>query len=111
MFVKNTYRTLKGVKEVYEIENKKKTQWLIYKDDTPFYYVDFYMLEEESNAILNSLVLGGNKTIRDVLKIINKNNNVNLHIPKISKLAIKVASKPDQLILKPLPKKWLSYSL
>lgn len=111
MFVKNTYRTLKGIKEIVEIEHKKSSQWLIYKDDTPFYYVDFYLLEEESNAMMNSLVLCGKRSIREVLKIVSKKNKVNLHIPKVPKLAVKIDSEPQQLILKPLPKEWLSYSL
>jgi hypothetical protein len=111
MFVKNSYRTLKGVQEIIEIENKKSSQWLIYKDDVPYYYVDFYLLEEESNAMMNSLVLCGKRSIREVLAIISEKNNVNLHIPKVPKLAIKINSNPEQLILKPLPKEWLSYSL
>jgi hypothetical protein len=112
-FLKTTYRTLSGTKKVIEIPNKKNTQWVIYKDDIPTYYVDFYALEIESNAMMNSLVLCTKTSLNEVLKCINKKNNVNLSVPKISRLGYKkkLKSEPIELNLGPLPEEWLSYSL
>ena len=111
--VANTYRTFSGTKEVIELPKKKETQWIIYKDNKPSFYVDFFDLEKESNAMMNSLVLCAKKSINEVLEAINKKNNINLSIPKISRLGLqkKVKSEVKYLELKPLPVKWLDYSL
>lgn len=112
-FLKTLYRTLSGTKEVVELKNKKHTQWLIYKDNEPAYFVDFYDLEKESNAMMNSLVLCNKKSMEETLELINKKNNVNLSIPKISRLGYKkkIKSKEIELDLGPIPEEWLSYSL
>jgi len=108
-----TYRTLSGTKKIIEIPNKKNTQWVIYQDKEPKYYTDFYDLEIESNAIMNSLVLCNKRSIHEVLELINKRNNINLSIPKISRLGYKkvIKSEKIELALDPIPEKWLSYSL
>ncbi|MCL7752356.1 hypothetical protein [Polaribacter sp. Z022] len=113
MFLKTTYRTFSGTKEIVELKNKKSTQWLIYRDNKPAYFVDFYDLDKESNAMMNSLVLCNKKTIEETLELINKKNNVNLSIPKITRLGYKkkIKSKEIELDLGPIPEEWLSYSL
>ena len=110
---KNTYRTITGVKEVVELTKRKYHQWLVYQDNKPAYFVDFYDLKEESNAMMNSLVLCTDNSISEVLELINKRNNINLSIPKISRIGLKKKIKSEQaeLDLKPIPKKWLAYSL
>lgn len=110
-FLNTTYRTFSGTKQVIEISKKKNTQWVIYKDNKPAYYVDFFDLEKESNAMMNSLVLCSKRTMREVLKLINKKNSINLSLPKVSLLDYKVKSKEVELNLDPIPEKWLSYSL
>jgi hypothetical protein len=112
-FKLSTYRTFSGTKEVVEIIIKKDTQWVIYEDNKPKYFVDFFDLEKESNAMMNSLVLCSKSTIEEVLELINKRNNVNLSIPVISKLGIKKSLKSEiiELFLEPLPESWLDYSL
>jgi len=112
-FKLSTYRTFSGTKEVVEIIIKKDTQWVIYEDNKPKYFVDFFDLEKESNAMMNSLVLCSKSTIEEVLELINKRNNVNLSIPVISKLGIKKRLKSEiiELFLEPLPESWLDYSL
>lgn len=107
-----TYRTLSGTKKVVEIPQRKETQWIIYKDNKPAYYVDLFDLSIESNAMMNSLVLCGKRALDDVLKTINKRNNVNLSLPKITRLGFKkkVKSEPVELKLDPIPEKWLAYS-
>jgi hypothetical protein len=112
-FIATTYRTLSGTKEIIEIPNKKDTQWIIYKDNKPAYFVDFYDLEKESNAMMNSLVLCTKRSIDEVLELINKKNNINLSIPKITRLGFKkkIKSVVKELHLEPIPEKWLAYSL
>tara|TARA_R110001592_G_scaffold63124_3_gene193305 strand:- start:2174 stop:2518 length:345 start_codon:yes stop_codon:yes gene_type:complete len=112
-FKLSTYRTFSGSKEVVEIPNKKNTQWVIYEDDKPKFFVDFFDLETESNAMMNSLVLCSKRPIEEILELINKRNNINLSIPIISKLGIKKRLKSEiiELFLEPLPEKWLDYSL
>ena len=71
-FESNTYRTLRGIKKVVEITKKKYHQKLIYQDNKPAFFVDFYDLKEASNAMMNSLVLCSKNSIEDVLKSISK---------------------------------------
>ena len=112
-FIATTYRTLSGTKEIIEIPEKKDTQWVIYKDNKPAYFVDFYDLEKESNAMMNSLVLCAKRSLDEVLVLINKKNNINLSLPKITRLGFKkkLKSKAINLDLEPIPEKWLAYSL
>ncbi|MDX6745608.1 hypothetical protein SHK09_02290 [Polaribacter sp. PL03] len=112
-FATNTYRTITGVKEVVEIPKKKYHQWLVYQDNKPAYFVDFYDLAKESNAMMNSLVLCSDNTLEYVLKIISQRNNINLSLPKISRIGLKrrINSKKTELDLQPIPEKWLAYSL
>ena len=56
IFLAITYRTFSGTKEVIELKKPKSTQWVVYQDNNPAYFVDFYDLEKESNAMMNSLV-------------------------------------------------------
>ena len=112
-FLTTTYKTLSGTKEIVEIQNKKSTQWIIYKDNKPTYFVDFYDLEKESNAMMNSLVLCEKRSIQEALVLINKRNNINLSVPKITRLGYKKVIKSEviELNLEPLPEEWLAYSL
>ena len=111
-FLETTYITLSGTKKIIEIRRKKPTQWVIYKDDKPSYYVDFYDLEKDSNCMMNSLVLCAKRSLKEVLLLINKKNNINLSIPKISRLGLKKKIKSEliELSLEPIPEEWLSYS-
>jgi hypothetical protein len=112
-FIATTYRTFSGTKEVLEIPQKKSTQWIVCQDKKPKYFVDFYDLQEESNSMMNSLVLCTERSIGEVLTLINKKNNINLSTPKISRLglSIKLKSEVKDIDLLPIPEKWLSYSL
>jgi hypothetical protein len=109
----STYRTFSGKKDIVEIPNKKDTQWLIYEDDKPKFFVDFFDLETESNVVMNSLVLCSKRPIEEILELINKRNNINLSIPVITKLGVKkkLKTKIIELSLEPLPEEWLDYSL
>ncbi len=109
----STYRTLSGTKRIVEVPQKKETQWVIYKDNKPKYLVDFFDLETESNAMMNNLVLCSRRSLDEVLELINKRNNINLSVPKISRLGLKKKIKTEYLHmhLEPIPEKWLAYSL
>jgi hypothetical protein len=113
MFLETTYKTLTGTKEIIEPLDKKNTKWVIYKDNKPAYFVDFYDLEIESNAMMNSLVLCAKRSIEDALDLINKKNNINLSVPKFSRFSFKrkIKSKKIELDLEPIPEEWLAYSL
>jgi len=112
-FLATTYRTLSGKKEIIEVPGKKNTRWVIYQDGKPKFYTDFYDLNIEANAMMNSLVLCTKRNIREVLELINKRNNINLSIPKISRLGYykEIKSVEIELDLETLPEKWLAYSL
>ena len=112
-FLAITYRTFSGTKEIIELKHPKSTKWVVYRDNNPAYFVDFYDLEKESNAMMNSLVLCTKKNINEVLNCINKKHNINLSIPKISRFPYKkkIKSVITELDLQPIPEKWLSYSL
>lgn len=111
--IETTYRTFSGIKKIAELPRRKSSQYIIYQDNEPKYYVDLYDLSIESNAMMNSLVLCAKRTMRDVLQKINKRNNINLSIPIISKIGIsrKLKSERKNIDLEPLPEEWLDYSL
>ena len=109
MTLKHTiYRTLTGTKEIFELPNKKNTQWIVYLNNLPAYFVDCFDLKTEANLIMNSLVLGNQKPIEDVLKRIGKKNNVKLSVKKTPLIEIKVKSELKECNLEPLPLKWLN---
>jgi len=111
--LENTYRTFSGVKKIVEIPKQKPTQYIIYQDNQPKFYVDLYDLSVESNSMMNSLVLCAKKSIREVLELVNKKNNINLSVPVISKIGIsqKLNSVRKKVELEHLPEEWLGYSL
>ena len=112
-FVINTYVTFSGIKKVVELCKKNHHQKLIYQDNKPAYFVDFYDLQKESNAMMNILVLCTGDPIDKVLNNINKRYSINLSIPIISKIGFqkKIKSEIINLDLNPIPLKWLGYSL
>ncbi|MDP5104670.1 MAG: hypothetical protein NWQ31_00695 [Polaribacter sp.] len=111
--LETTYRTLIGTKKRIEFPSKKSTQYVIYQDDKPKFYVDLYDLSIESNVMMNSLVLCAKKSMQEVLEIINQRNNIHLSLPIITKLgwSKKLKSETKNIDLQPLPEKWLAYSL
>lgn len=103
-----TYRTLTGTKEVLEFPKKINAQWIVYLDNTPKFHVDCFDLKTESNVIMNSLVLCARRTIEDVLRDINKKQNIKLSVKKAPLIEIPVKTELKDLKLKPLPLKWLN---
>lgn len=111
--IETTFITFSGSKKIVEIPSKTPTQWIIYQDNKPKYFVDLYDLSTESNAMMNSLVLCAKRSMQETLKLINKRNNIKLSIIKTSRLSFqkKKDSRVINIDLKPLPEEWLAYSL
>lgn len=111
--IKNTYRTFSGKSKVFEIPNRKSSQWIIYEDKKPKFFVDLYDLSVESNSMMNSLVLCAKRSMQETLDLINKKNNINLSLPVISRLGIYKITKTAivDIELEHLPEEWLDYSL
>ena len=102
-----TYRTLTGTKEVLEIQKKKSGQWIIYQNDEPTYLVDCFDFKEESNLIMNNLILSERKSIDKVIREIRKRKNVKISLPKVPIFEIEVKSEIKELELAPFPEEWL----
>ena len=113
IFLETTYKTFGGTIKIIAVRGKRDTQWVIYKDNKPAYFVDCFDLEKESNCMMNSLVLCAKRSIGETLELINKKNNINLSLPKISRLAFKkkIKTKLIELDLEPIPEEWLLYSM
>ncbi|MGK0413185.1 MAG: hypothetical protein ACJA1B_001387 [Polaribacter sp.] len=111
--IETTYRTFSGTKKLIEIPSREPTQYIIMQDNKPKFYVDLFDISIKSNAMMNSLVLCAKKPIKVVLEAINKRNNINLSISKISRLAVKKKKKTKKILLElnPLLEDWLDYSL
>ncbi len=103
-----TYKTFTGVKKVLELQEKKRTEAVVYKDNKPSYHVDCFDLKNESNLIMNGLVLGQKKSIAQVIKAIGKKNNVNLSVKEGPLLFVKKTVEVTEESLPPLPESWLN---
>ena len=102
------YKTLTGNKEILELTEDAYGQWIIYQNKKPRFLINCFDFKNESNQILNSLLLAQQKTIKEVLGLINKKNNTNLSIEKAPLLEIKVDSKMKEFNLDPLPLEWVN---
>ena len=113
IFLETTYKTFGGIKKITTVRGKRDTQWVVYEDNKPAYFVDCFDLEKESNAMMNSLVLCTKRSIGQTLELINKKNNINLFMPKISGIFFKKKIKSEliELYLEPITEEWLAYSL
>lgn len=102
------YKTLTGNKEILELIEDAYGQWIIYQNKKPRFHINCFDLKSESNQILNSWLLAQQKSIKEVLGIINRKNRTNLTIEKAPLLEIKVDSKIKEFSLEPLPLEWVS---
>lgn len=102
------YKTLTGNKEILELIEDAYGQWIIYQNKKPKFHINCFDFKTESNQILNSWLLAQQKSIKEVLDIINRKNKTNLTIEKAPLLEIKVDSKIKELRLEPLPLEWVS---
>ncbi|MEQ6122674.1 hypothetical protein AAON49_00570 [Pseudotenacibaculum sp. MALMAid0570] len=102
------YKTLTGNKEILELTEDAYGQWIIYQNKKPRFHVNCFDFENESNQILNNLLLAKQKSMKEILKIINKERKTNLSIEKAPVLEVKVSSTIKELNLEPLPLEWIS---
>lgn len=102
------YKTLTGNKEILELTENAYGQWIIYQNKKPMFHINCFDFKNESNQILNSLLLAQQKTIQEVLSTINRKRNTKLSIEKAPFLEIKVDSTVKELNLEPLPLEWVS---
>ncbi len=107
-FKLTTYKTLKGTKEILQLKKKKSTEAIVYKDNTPSYFVDCFDLKTESNVLMNSLVLCKQRNINDVILEIGKKNNVNLSVKEAPFFSIEKSTVDTEMELPPLPEDWLN---
>ena len=103
-----TYKTFLGSKQILELTEDAYGQWIIYQNRQPMYHINCFDFENESNQILNSLLLSQQKTIQEVLSSINEKNNTKLSIEKAPFIEIKVSSKIKELELEPFPLEWVN---
>ena len=108
-FKLTTYRTLAGSKDILEIQNKKSGQWIIYQNEKPTYFVDCFDFKEESNLILNNLILSERNTIDEVINKIKREKKVKLSLQKPPIIEIEIKSETKALDLQPLPEEWLQF--
>jgi len=107
-FKLTTYKTLKGTQKILGLKKKKNTEAIIYKDNSPSFYVNCFDLQTESNVIMNSLVLCQQRNMSEVIKEIGRKNNVNLSIPVAPLLSYEKSTELTELELPPLPESWLN---
>ncbi|MFY0628737.1 MAG: hypothetical protein JXR05_00070 [Flavobacteriaceae bacterium] len=103
-----TYKTLTGNKEILELTENAYVQWIIYESKKPMFHINCFDFENESNQILNGLLLVKQQPIDQILKNINKKKNTNLSIEKAPLIEIEVASKITELNLESLPLEWVN---
>tara|TARA_R110002073_G_scaffold296322_1_gene462320 strand:- start:29966 stop:30295 length:330 start_codon:yes stop_codon:yes gene_type:complete len=103
-----TYRTLTGSKQILELTEDAYGQWIIYQNKQPMYHINCFDFKNESNQVLNSLLLSQQKTIQEVLSRINERNDTKLSIEKAPLLEIKVGSKIEERNLESLPLEWVN---
>lgn len=107
-FKLTTYKTLSGEQQILETTTEKSTEAIIYENNKPAYLVNCFDLLSESNIQMNYLVLGEQRSIKNVIEEIGEKNNVRLSLKKAPFLSIKSKSVTKELELPPLPIEWLN---
>ena len=102
------YKTLMGVIEVLEFVDNDYGQWIVYQDKKPKFHINCFDFSSESNQLLNNWVLSKQRSIDQVLNIINRRNNINLTLKKTPLFVLKAESETTEISLKPLPLEWLN---
>ncbi len=97
-----------GVIEVLEFVDNDYGQWIVYQDKKPKFHINCFDFSSESNQLLNNWVLSKQRSIDQVLNIINRRNNINLTLKKTPLFVLKAESETTEISLKPLPLEWLN---
>ena len=101
------YRTLTGVKKIFELKKEEDYKFIIRQDNEPKYLVDCFDFEHESNQIFNGLLISRRKSISKILSKVNKEQNKNLRTEKVILTGIKISSTVKEIPLEPFPLEWL----
>jgi len=108
IYKKTTYSSIVGKKEIVELANKKDGQWIIYNKKKPAYHVDCYDFFTESNLKLNDLIFDRRLSIDEIVKELNKKNNLELSVVRPRFFETKKSYETVELNLEPLPLEWVS---
>lgn len=102
------YKSIIRNKLILELTKETYGQWVIYQNRNPKFHINCFDFENESNQVLNSLLLAQQKPIEEVLSRINKKENINLSIEKLKFYERAVDSKIKEIELESLALEWVS---
>jgi hypothetical protein len=85
------------------LPDKSYGEWIIYQSGIPKYHVDLFNLEHASNRIIKDKIEIEKKSIEQIIKIINNDYKLNLHLARKNIFAIKTGSILKNIELKPVP--------
>lgn len=102
-----TYKTLLGNKKIARHEEKVSGKWIIYEDKQPTYFLDCFDLKSETGLLLNDLLFSKKKTIKQILKEVNKKYQTRLTMEKPPMIEIIKDTVIEDIRLKEFPAKWL----
>tara|TARA_R110001632_G_scaffold140060_1_gene256026 strand:- start:135074 stop:135403 length:330 start_codon:yes stop_codon:yes gene_type:complete len=102
------YKSIISNKLILELTKETYGQWVVYQNRNPKFHINCFDFENESNQVLNSLLLAQQKPIEEVLSRINKKENINLSIEKPKFYERAVDSKIKEIDLESLPLEWVS---
>lgn len=102
-----TYKTLSGEKKIARYEEKSSGKWIIYQDKKPKYHLDCFDLKSETGLLLNDLLFSKKKTIKQIVKEVNKKYGTNLSIEKPPLIEIVKDTTIEDIQLETFPAKWL----
>jgi len=102
------YKSIISNKLILELTKETYGQWVVYQNRNPKFHINCFDFENESNQVLNSLLLAQQKPIEEVLSRINKKENISLSIEKPKFYERAVDSQIKGIELESLPLEWVS---
>ncbi len=102
-----TYKTLSGEKKIARYEERSSGKWIIYQNKQPKYHLDCFDLKSESGLLLNDLLFSEKKTIKQIIKEVNKKYDKNLSIEKPPLIEIVKDTTIENIELERFPAEWL----
>jgi len=102
-----TYKTLSGEKKIARYEEKSSGKWIIYQNKKPKYQLDCFDLKSEAGLLLNDLLFSEKKTIKQILKGVNKKYGANLSIETPPLIEIIKDTTIEDIELEMFPVEWL----
>lgn len=102
-----TYKTLSGEKKIARYEEKSSGKWIIYQNKQPKYHLDCFDLKSETGLLLNDLLFSEKKTIKQIVREVNKKYGTSLSIEKPPLIEIVKDRTIEDVQLETFPAKWL----